>query len=70
MFLGAITNVISKSQYKEGFDQIRTRSSANLYLSDRSRVMTGMSRMFWKMKTGSAFTKWREQNYRDNLSSL
>ena len=70
MFLRAITNVISKSQYKEGFDQIRAKSSANMYLSDRSRVMTGMSRMFWKMKTGSAFTKWREQNYRDNLAAL
>ena len=62
-FANCIKNVIEKSMFQKGIDNIRAFSEDKKLTRNQNKSLEKIRRMFWKRNCGAALSKWRQTEY-------
>ena len=62
-FADSIKNVILKSMWQKGFDNIRAFSEDKKLTRNQNKSLNKLRRMFWQRNCGAALSKWRQTEY-------
>ena len=69
-FTKCISNVISKSLWQRGFQNIREYSRDKNMTRGQNSSITKLRVMFWKRNCAAAFSKWRQTEYVDAIEMM
>ena len=69
-FSNCIKNVIMKSIWERGFQNIREFARDKHLTRNQNKSITKIRNMFWKRNCGAALTKWRQTEYEQTLEMI
>jgi len=58
-FANCIKNVVMKSMWERGFQNIREFARDKTMTRNQNKSLTKIRNMFWRRNCGAALTKWR-----------
>ena len=69
-FTDAIANVIQKSIWQRGFQNIREFSRDKQCTRSQNKAINKLRSMFWKRNCGAALSKWRQTEYEQAMEMI